>query len=75
MSEGTSISSLETGAVSDKADNALMNQILADIGNAGGDVKTSDAPQTIQNMDIKNLSKKKGVIMTPFTYIFKICFF
>jgi hypothetical protein len=38
MAEGTSISSLETGNVADKADNALMSQILAEIGNAGGEV-------------------------------------
>lgn len=35
---GTPIASLETGNVADKADNALMSQILAEIGNAGGEV-------------------------------------
>ncbi len=38
MAEGTPISSLETGNVADKADNALMSQILAEIGNAGAEV-------------------------------------
>ena len=42
MAEGTPIASLETGNVTDKADNALMSQILAEIGNAGGSVKTAD---------------------------------
>ena len=42
MAEGTPIASLETGNVVEKADNALMNQILAEIGNAGGSVKTAD---------------------------------
>jgi hypothetical protein len=42
MAEGTSIASLETGNVADKADNALMSQILAEIGNAGGAVKTAE---------------------------------
>ena len=50
MAEGTPIASLETGNVADKADNALMSQILADIGNAGGTVKTADEVQHVQQM-------------------------
>jgi hypothetical protein len=46
MAEGTPISSLETGNVADKADNALMSQILAEIGNAGGNIKTNEEIQT-----------------------------
>lgn len=45
MADGTPISSLETGNIADKADNALMNQILAEIGNAGGSVKTTEEVQ------------------------------
>jgi hypothetical protein len=44
---GTSIASLETGNVADKADNALMNQILAEIGNAGGEVGVKSAEPTM----------------------------
>lgn len=47
---GTSIASLETGNVTDKADNVLMNQILADIGNAGGDVAVQTSQHVIPQM-------------------------
>ena len=48
MAEGTSIASLDSGNVDTKADNALMNQILAEIGNAGGSVKIEQEEQAPQ---------------------------
>jgi hypothetical protein len=52
MAEGTSIASLETGNVADKADNALMSQILEEIGNAGGAVKTAGGGTNVQHVPL-----------------------
>ena len=67
---GTPIASLETGNVADKADNALMSQILAEIGNAGGDiaVKTSEPVQQMVGPpmgSVPTYSPHEGISVAP----------